>query len=657
MAEPDRQIFPLSVNQPFETWQVGAVRLPIWLTRADGAPYRPWIALCLNLDSGMIVPSQPGPEEEVPDLLESALRDAGRKWRSRPARVQVAEVAWARALDDLLSSQGVTVETGSGMPDLNEVLERLSRRAARDDSRPGPLTGEGVTPEGLAAFARAAVTFLEAAGWRHLNDEDLLRIEVPDVDADLRRFVLAHDGGRSAPELRFFPEPEELLPAADLLADPDFEDDDEDADEEDADDRWDWGLWTVELLKPWDAPQEDGDLWETHGLPWAGNGFIPVAGCWQGEDFRRPDHRQLALFEGLLRALTATAEEDLDAGRWETRVATAGGPLRFVLSLPDLLEPPPEVPLFSPKLVWRVLERSTRDLRTLLDRGEDPFVDLDVDGILLRPEGALAGPSARPETPEGRAEELLDRAYAARGWRAVVLARQALEVWPDCADAYNLLAGRAPDPESGVRLFELGVAAGERALGPAAFAEAAGHFWGVVETRPYMRARQGLAELLVETKRLAEAVEHFQEMLRLNPGDNQGVRHSLVNVLIALDRDAEAWELLDRYPEDRLALLEYPRALLRFRREGDSPGARKALQRAVRSNRFVPGLLLHTRDLPPPTGFSSPGREDEAVLYHVLSCDGWSGTAGALGWLRQRTALPPKRGAKGKAKKRKKKRR
>jgi tetratricopeptide (TPR) repeat protein len=651
MAEPDRQIFPLSVGQPFETWQVGAVRMPLWLPGAGGAPYRPWVAFCLNLDFGKVLPSQPGPEEEVPDLLESVLADAGRKWRSQPARVEVAEVAWAQALDDLLSPQGVAVAAGSEMPELNEVMERLSRRAAQDDPRPGPLTGEGVTVEDLAAFAHAAVAFLEAAGWRHLNDEDLVRIEAPEVEAELRRFVLVHDGGRSAPELRFFPEPADL----------DFDDEDDD-DEDAAGDPWDRESWTIELLKPWEAPREDGDLWEAHGLPWAGNGFIPVAGCWQGEDFRRPDHRRLALFEGLLRALTATAEADLDSGRWETQVATAAGPLRFVLSLPDLLEPSAAEPLFSPGLIWRVLERSMRDLGSMVGRGEGPFLDMEIDGLLgRREEGAPVEPAAGPEIPEGRAEALLDRAYAARGRRAVLLARQTLEVWPDCADAYCLLARRAPDPESGTRLLELGVAAGERALGPAVFAEGAGHFWGLVETRPYMRARQGLAESLVEVKRLAEAVEHFQAMLRLNPEDNQGIRHSLVNVLITLDRDAEAWELLDRYPEDGSTLLEYPRALLRFRREGDSLGARKALQRAVRANRFVPALLLqhllHTRDLPPPTGFFSPGREDEAVLYHVLSCDVWSGTAGALGWLRQRTALPPKRGAKGKAKKRKKKRR
>jgi tetratricopeptide (TPR) repeat protein len=645
MAERDRRILPLSARQSFETWQVGAVRLPAWFPRAGGDPYRAWLVLCLNLGSGKVVASPPGPEEEVLALLESALAEAGRKWRSRPARVQVAEVAWVQALEGLLSPQGVTVETGSEMPELSEILATLAHRVAPDDQDPGPLAGAGVTLEGLAAFARAAAGFMAARGWRHLNDEDLARIEAPDVAAELRRFVLIHAGRDTGPELRFFPEPADLPPLEDVP--PEAEIDDQDNEEDEDGPRWERGLWTVELLKPWEAPAEDVELWEKHGLPWAGNGFLPVAGCWHGEDFQRPDHRLLALFEGLLAALAATVEEDLDAGRWEARVSTAEGASRFVLSLPDLLEPSEEPPA-SPLLIWRVLERSMRKVRAgLIGDGDSPL-ELGEDGLVFLPE---EGPPADPESLEDRAEALLDRAYAARGRRAVLLAREALAVWPDCADAYNLLARRAPDPEAAGRFFELGLAAGERAIGPEDFADAVGYFWGVLETRPYMRARQGLAESLMERKRLAEAAEHFQEMLRLNPNDNQGVRHSLVNVLITLGRDAEAWELLDRYPEDLLALREYPRALLLFRREGDSSEARLALKRAVRSNRFVPGALLHTRELPPPTGWLAPGRQEEAALCCVLSGETWTETAGALDWLRQRTARPPKPARKGKTRK------
>jgi tetratricopeptide (TPR) repeat protein len=615
-------------GQPFETWQVGAARLPFWVARRGSEPRRAWIAICVSLDSGAILPSDPGPEEEVPRLLESVVSQAARKWHVRPRLVQVPETAWAPGLERALSPQGVEVEVQAHLPLLREILEDLPRRMAEDDPRPGILTGAGATPDRVAALARAAAGFMAASGWRHLNEADLIRIEAPDAEAELRFLVLSHVGGTSAPKLLFLRDVvdfEAVLADDEELDDDDFPDDEEDVWEEGGREEAgrNPGVWVVELLPPWYAPPEDVDLWECHGLPWAGKGFLPLAMFLAPEGERRPDHRQLAFFEGLFATLATTSEEDLDAGRWEKRVSTAEGEARFVLSLPDLLAPAETAPgPPNPLSALRFLEQSMR-------RSEREPTD---------------GPSL-----QDRAEDLLERAYQARGHRATLLARQALEVWPDCADAYNLLARRAPDPESRARLYELGMAAGERAIGPEAF-EDAGHFWGLLETRPYMRARLGLAETLANQGRLGEAAEHFQEMLRLNPGDNQGVRHTLVNLLIALDRDEEAWKLADSYPDDG-ALLEFPRALLRFRGEGDSPEARKSLKQAVRANRFVPGVLLGTREPSPQAGYYSPGRESEAALYLDLSLDTWAGTKGALAWLRARTAPPPRPKSKGKRKK------
>ena len=100
---------------------------------------------------------------------------------------------------------------------------------------------------------------------------------------------------------------------------------------------------------------------------------------------------------------------------------------------------------------------------------------------------------------------------------------------PDCADAYVLLAEQARNRKEALELFEQGVAAGERALGPQMFRDEVGNFWGILETRPYMRARLGLAECLWTSGRRDESVVHLQDMLRLNPGDNQGLRLILVN--------------------------------------------------------------------------------------------------------------------------------
>ena len=72
--------------------------------------------------------------------------------------------------------------------------------------------------------------------------------------------------------------------------------------------------------------------------------------------------------------------------------------------------------------------------------------------------------------PAHRAEDLVYDAWEATGARRAALARQALALWPDCADAYVLLAQETASLEEARELLERGVAAGERAIGRKAFA-------------------------------------------------------------------------------------------------------------------------------------------------------------------------------------------
>jgi hypothetical protein len=433
-----------------EVWQVGAACLPKWMIRSDGEVCRGWMAVCVREGPNSFQLSEMGPEETVPQLLEGVIARALQKWRTRPWRIQVSDPAWVSALESALAPRGLVVEVEEDLPLLSGLLEILPRRLALLDPRPGALTGDGVTPDRLAALAKATATFLAASGWRHLNEDDLIRIEAPETETGLGFFVLSHTGGRSAPSVIFFPDAQAFEGTFFVENDPDDFDEDPDvfdpgegtlldAWEEDLDaagdlgEAGDEGEWTVELLPPSAAPDEDVELWQVHGLPWAGERLLPVPTLITDRAVLRPDRRQLAFFEGLFAALAATSEEDLDAGRWEKRVSTAEGEVRFVLSLPEILAP-----------------------------DEEP---LPLETFSLEP------------YPQSRAEELLERAEQAWGRREVLLARQALEVWPDCADAYNLLARRAPDRESAARLYELGMAAGERAMGAEAFEEA-GYFWG-----------------------------------------------------------------------------------------------------------------------------------------------------------------------------------
>lgn len=176
----------------------------------------------------------------------------------------------------------------------------------------------------------------------------------------------------------------------------------------------------------------------------------------------------------------------------------------------------------------------------------------------------------RERTPLDAAQELMYRAWEATGRQRVELARRALAISPDCADAYALLAEETARSLTEARdLYAQGVAAGERVLGPVAFQEDAGHFWGILKTRPYMRARAALAQCLWELGEREADVQHYRDMLRLNPSDNQGIRYVLAARLLEMGRDADLARLLKDYEDDGLAAWAYTSALLAYRLQGE----------------------------------------------------------------------------------------
>jgi tetratricopeptide (TPR) repeat protein len=259
----------------------------------------------------------------------------------------------------------------------------------------------------------------------------------------------------------------------------------------------------------------------------------------------------------------------------------------------------------------------------------------------------LAGKSMESGlTPLERAQEIAYDAMESQGRVRVALARRALALSADCADAHVILGDAAPDTDAARAHFERGIEAGRRAIGQD-FEEFVGGFWGHLETRPYMRARTALARLLSDTGRAGEARAHYEEMLRLNPGDNQGLRYLLLPLLLEARDDEAAAALLEKYDGDILAMWPYAAALVTFRRERDSAAAQAAFSCAIESNPYVVDYLLAPETLPedPPPYVTIGGRDDAASAARAL-LPAFEETPGALEWV----SLQPrsrKRGKKG----------
>ena len=82
------------------------------------------------------------------------------------------------------------------------------------------------------------------------------------------------------------------------------------------------------------------------------------------------------------------------------------------------------------------------------------------------------------------------------------------------------------------------------------FTTSVGHFWGILGTRDYMRARHSLVEAILKIKTfdaVKSALDHIMDILRLNRGDNMGVRYMVPALLLRLDRDQECYDFVKWY--------------------------------------------------------------------------------------------------------------
>ena len=272
--------------------------------------------------------------------------------------------------------------------------------------------------------------------------------------------------------------------------------------------------------------------------------------------------------------------------------------------------------------------------------GKDFLSDAELDAFLDSKIASGEIPPSAALDPLDEAQSLIYEAWNSEGQHKIELARRALDLSKDCADAYVILAeSDAKTKEAALGLYRKGVEAGQRAIDPGLFARSAGKFWDIMEARPYMRARLGLAECLWDLGKKEESLGHLRELMRLNPADDQGVRYILLQCLLESGADEELGGLLDRYGRDTSPEIRYTHALWLFRREGPGPAAGARLKEAIRANPHVPAYLLKRKKFSDRVPASAhEGSEEEAEAYASGAADTWHRTLGALDWLASRSA-------------------
>lgn len=221
----------------------------------------------------------------------------------------------------------------------------------------------------------------------------------------------------------------------------------------------------------------------------------------------------------------------------------------------------------------------------------------------------------------------------------VAAAFRALAISPLCADAYlelaNLLNLVLPERK---RMLWMALEAGEKALGREMFAENRGDFWGILETRPYMRARAQLADLAREEGEWRHAADEYAELLELNDNDNLGCRYMLMACLLRLDDHDSLDKLFARCAGEDSAHMLYTQTLVAFKRRGpNSKAAAELARRAMKENKHVPFFLVEYDGYQYELEDYSVGAETEAMAYSDLFGEIWNNTKGAVAWLLKTT--------------------
>jgi len=258
------------------------------------------------------------------------------------------------------------------------------------------------------------------------------------------------------------------------------------------------------------------------------------------------------------------------------------------------------------------------------------------ESVLRRMERMMGG-AVKGKDQKREAQDLVYDAWeAADSGEEYTLLQSALDLDPTNVDAWlGLMKFVDIDKDERVEMLRKLIAMGEENLGKKIFIQDKGHFWGMLETRPYMRARAQLALYLMDVGQYEESIVEHEGMLALNPNDNQGVRYALMASYLTASRLDDARRLFKNYDECGLsAIWSWAHVLERFLAV-DMTGAENALQVARKQNSHAEAYFLEHRKPPKfmPKSYAIGSQEEATIAWDILQ-HAWKKHPKAQAWLK-----------------------
>ncbi len=176
--------------------------------------------------------------------------------------------------------------------------------------------------------------------------------------------------------------------------------------------------------------------------------------------------------------------------------------------------------------------------------------------------------------------------------KAIKLAKKALEINPNNIDAENFITKFETNTIKKLKKYEETLNKEKANLEKEDFfnKENIGIFWGLIETRPYMRTKHSYMLTLMELGRYTEAIRQGEELLKLCESDNLGIRHLIIGLYTVLEKFAEAKEIYNKYSDDSTFML-FPLSIMYYKK-GDYRKCKKLLKEIQENNEYILNYLI-----------------------------------------------------------------
>lgn len=589
-----KQTSPSALPQTADRWYLSLRQVEIPAIQDALATELPYMLILLDLTHQTILNMQVYPIRPVSKVIEKFILDAVlkpsinvRPDAYRPAEILIEQPELIQSLSPALQKMGIAVTEGSEPELVDQIIERLFKFL--DDfmpETPGLLSVAGTTPEMIAELFSAAASYYRAAPWKFLSDEQPFAVEYDPPGKTY--YVTLMGGGGMEFGIVIYHSLDDLLQVYSQADSP------EDAIPPS-------GFHTLSFENKEDLPPQDLRDIQKYGWKVANHRACPLPLITTVDEVRRPPKEELILYEALLRAIPTFVKRlqpgdfhDYQPMQTEIVVHTYDGEFRLRFTYPI-----------------------AENLPQLDDEDEGAILELDEN---LR-----------------RANAIAHQAWLeANSKKRIGLARQALELSPDCVEAYIVLAEESQEADESIAYLEQGVRAGERIFTPQIIASTEEGISEFEEAIPYLRARAFLAEALETVGRKEEALDHYLKLVEMGAYDEQGAHLNALNLLLQLKRDDEAEKLIQSEEDDYYPDFVYSRALIAFRKYGDTPKSRRLLKKALRFNQYVPDYLSGKQPLSSEEeALRMPDEQRDAAEYVHMQYSNWWSTPGAIDWLRR----------------------